>query len=235
MTVPDGGTSGSGPTPGVGDGAGALPDRPALRGWLHAGALPVMVALGIALVTVPEVSAGGRLLLAVYAVGTSAMLGASAAYHRLRWSPAARRIAQRVDRSAIFLAIAGGYTPVAWVCLDGAWRVAVLSTVWGGAAVGIAFHWIPRTPPVAKGASFIVVGWTAAMVLPQLADALGPLGFTLILLGGIAYTLGALCFATRRPNPWPRVVGFHEVFHAFTLVAAGLQFAGIAITVVPLL
>ncbi|MFM2183901.1 MAG: hypothetical protein RJB61_2195 [Actinomycetota bacterium] len=218
-----------------GEATAALPSRPVLRGWLHAGAFPLMLALGAALVTVPDVSTGGRLLLAVYVGGTSAMLGASAAYHRLRWSPAARRIAQRVDRSAIFLAIAGGYTPVAWVCLDGAWRTTVLSTVWGGAATGIALHWIPRIHPVAKGASFIVVGWTAALVLPQLADALGTLGFMLILLGGIAYTLGALCFATRRPNPWPRVVGFHEVFHAFTVIAAGLQFAGIALTVVPLL
>lgn len=208
---------------------------PACRGWLHACSLPVMLVLGTALVTVPRLGWRSRLLLAAYAAGTTAMLAASTAYHRVRWQPARRRVAQRIDRSAIFLAIAGGYTPVAWVCLDGVWRAAVLVAAWTGAAIGIALHWLPRVPRAAKGGSYLVVGWSAAAALPRMADVLGTTGFVLILLGGISYTVGAVCLAARRPDPWPRVFGFHEVFHAFTIVAAGLQFAGIALAVVPLL
>lgn len=207
--------------------------RPMLRGWAHAVSFPVMAVLGLVLVLRPDVSTHGRVLLAVYVAGTCAMFGASAMYHRVRWHTRAKALMQRVDRSAIFLAIAGGYTPVAWVSLDGAPRVAVLASVWTGAAIGISLNWLPRVHHVAKGASFIVVGWVAAAVLPRLSGALGTAGFLFILFGGIAYTLGALCFATRRPDPWPRVFGFHEVFHAFTVVAAGLQFTGIAVAVVP--
>ncbi|MFZ9628893.1 MAG: PAQR family membrane homeostasis protein TrhA [Ilumatobacteraceae bacterium] len=210
-----------------------LPDRPALRGWLHAVSFPVMTVLGLALVLRADVSAHGRLLLGVYVAGTCTMFGASALYHRVRWRARAKALMQRVDRSAIFLAIAGGYTPVAWVCLDGTTRTVVLASVWTGALVGISLNWLPHVHHAAKGASFIVVGWIAAAVLPRLAGELGTAGFALILFGGVSYTIGAICFATRRPNPWPRVFGFHEVFHAFTVVAAGLQFTGIAVAVVP--
>jgi hemolysin III len=136
----------------------------------------------------------------------------------------------------IFLAIAGAYTPVAAIGLDGWQRPAVLATVWVGAAVGMLLEWLPFTTPRALfTAIYVVVGWSAALALPQLLDGLGGLGFGLVLGGGVAYTLGAVVYATKRPDPWPRVFGFHEVFHACTVVGAGCHLAAIAFVVVPLM
>lgn len=207
--------------------------RPLLRGWSHVVSFPLMVGLGIALVVVPSMSVAGRLVLGVYVAGTATMFGMSALYHRGRWSPRARSIAQRLDHSAIFLAIAGGYTPVVWATLDGWWRIGVLGGAWLGAAIGITLHWVPSVPEVLRGASYLGVGWIAVVALPPMLEALGVLGFALILAGGVCYTIGAVCLFTERPDPWPRVFGFHEVFHAFTVVAAGLQFAAIAVAVTP--
>ena len=211
------------------------PSKPLLRGWSHAVSFPLMVAVGVALVAFSTVSTTGRVVLGIYVGGTATMFGVSALYHRVRWQPGARAIAQRLDHSAIFLAIAGGYTPVVWVCLDGWSRTGVLGAAWLGAAIGIAIHWIPAVPEVLSSASYLLVGWIAVIALPPMIDALGPTGFALILAGGICYTIGAVCLFTQRPDPWPRVFGFHEVFHAFTVVAAGLQFAAITTTVAPLL
>lgn len=213
----------------------AVPSPPLLRGWAHLVAFPVMVAVGSVLVAASAVGTSGRIVLAVYVAGTAAMFGTSAMYHRIRWSPRAKAIAQRFDHSAIFLAIAGGYTPVTWVCLDGWWRTGVLAAAWLGAAAGIVLHWLRSAPEILKGASYLVVGWTALVALPRMIDALSGAGFALILAGGICYTVGAVCLFVRRPNPWPRVFGFHEVFHAFTIVAAVLQFIAISAFVTPML
>lgn len=208
---------------------------PLLRGWTHLVSFPLMLICGIALVVLPKASASDRLLLAIYAAGTATMFGVSALYHRGRWQPPAKALMQKLDRSAIFLAIGGGFTPIAAVCLDGAQRSAVLITAWVGSAIGIALQWIPRVHRAWKGASYIIVSWTAVFVFPQLADRLGAWGFGLMLAGGACYTLGALALAVRWPNPWPSVFGFHEVFHAFTVVASALQFLAIAYAVVPLM
>ncbi len=210
-----------------------VPPKPLLRGWSHLVSFPVWTIVGVSLVALANVALPGRLLLGVYVVGTGTMFGVSAMYHRGRWQPPAKALMQKFDRSAIFLAIAGGYTPIAVVCLDGWVRVAVLVTAWVGAVAGIALHWVPRVPTALRGASYIVVSWAAVAVFPQLARGLGTAGFVLLLAGGACYTIGALSLATRWPNPWPRVFGFHEVFHAFTIVAAALQFAAIAYAVVP--
>jgi hemolysin III len=140
---------------------------------------------------------------------------------------------QKLDRTAIFLAIAGGYTPSAALCLDGWTLGAVLVCVWVGAGLGMAIQWMPQVPRTWRGASYIIVSWIAAFTFPDLWRGLGPTGFVLVLAGGACYTVGALALATRWPNPWPRVFGFHEVFHAFTVVAAGLQFVAIAWFVAP--
>ena len=209
--------------------------RPALRGWAHAISFPLWLVLGVTMITTADTGALGTALLAVYVGGTATMFGVSALYHRGRWRPRVKAILQRCDRSAIFLAIAGGYTPIAWASLSGVTRTAVLVSVWGGAAIGIAIHWLPRAHRAVRGGSYMVVSWVAIAVFPQLHRAVGPSGFWLILVGGICYTIGAIAFATRWPNPWPRVFGFHEVFHAFTVVAAALQFIAVAVGVVPLL
>ena len=207
--------------------------KPLLRGWMHLVSFPVWVALGLTMVAVANAPSVGTLLLLVYVVGTGTMFGVSAMYHRGRWQPRTRLLMQKLDRSAIFLAIAGGYTPIAWVCLDGWVRVAVLATAWLGAVAGIVLHWVPNVPKALRGASYMVVSWAALLVFPQLASGLGAVGFSLLVAGGLCYTVGAVSLATRWPNPWPKVFGFHEVFHAFTVVAAGLQFAAIAYAVLP--
>jgi len=208
---------------------------PLLRGWTHMVSFPLMVSCGIALVALPRASATDRLLLAIYVVGTATMFGVSALYHRGRWQPPAKALMQKLDRSAIFLAIGGGFTPVAAVCLEGAQRTTTLVTVWVGSAIGIVLQWMPRVHRAWKGASYIIVSWTAVLVFPELFDRLGPTGFGLMVVGGACYTIGALTLAVRWPNPWPDVFGFHEVFHAFTVVASALQFAAISYAVVPLM
>lgn len=208
---------------------------PLLRGWTHMVSFPLMLISGIILVALPHASARDRIALAIYAGGTATMFGVSALYHRGRWQPPTKALMQKLDRSAIFLAIGGGFTPIAAVCLEGAQRTAILIAAWAGSAIGIALQWLPRIHRAWRGASYIIVSWTAILVFPQLADRLGAVGFGLVLAGGVCYTLGALALAVRWPNPWPKVFGFHEVFHAFTVVASGLQFVAIAYAVVPLM
>lgn len=192
-----------------------------------------MLVGGGALLWFADLSIGRRTTLAVYVFGTATMFGVSALYHRVRWRPRAKRLMQRIDHSAIFLAIAGGYTPVAMLCLDGPARWIVIGGVWAGAVLGIALHWLPRVPRFWHGASYIIVSWAAVVTLPALWRGMGGLGFGLILAGGVCYTIGAIALATKRPDPWPRVFGFHEIFHAFTVIAAGLQYAAIAGVVAP--
>lgn len=210
--------------------------KPLLRGWSHVVAAVVMTVLGMIVIGVADASATARVWLVVYVVGTVAMFSVSALYHRLRWSPAATARMRRADHSTIFLAIAGAYTPIAATHLDGWHRTAVLATVWGGAVIGIALQWLPRhVPRWLFTAVYVVVGWSMALALPQLFRGMGALGFSLVLAGGIAYTIGAIVYAAKRPDPWPRTFGFHEVFHACTVVGAGLHMAAIAFVVVPAL
>ena len=207
--------------------------KPLLRGWTHAVSFPVMLLAGIAMLLVVQARFPDRLLLAVYVAGTATMFCVSAMYHRGRWTPPVKLRMQKLDRTAIFLAIAGGYTPIAALCLDGWTLAAVLIGVWSGALVGMAIQWMPRVPRAWRGASYIIVSWVAVFTLPDLWRGLGPTGFVLVLAGGVCYTVGAVALATRWPDPWPRVFGFHEVFHAFTVVAAALQFVAIAAFVAP--
>lgn len=208
--------------------------KPLLRGWSHVVAFGAVAVLGALMVVFAEASAGDRLLLVVYTAGTLAMFGVSALYHRVRWEPRVHSVMKRLDHSTIFLAIAGAYTPIAVIALHGWQRPAVLTMVWAGAAVGVLLEWLPfQTPRALFTAIYVIVGWSAALALPQLFSGLGGLGFGLVLGGGLAYTVGAVVYATKRPDPWPRVFGFHEVFHAFTVVGAGCHLAAIAFVVVP--
>lgn len=210
--------------------------KPLLRGWSHVLAFTVIAVLGIIMVAVAGASTGDRLLLVVYVAGTLTMFGVSALYHRLRWHDRARSIMRRLDHSAIFLAIAGAYTPVMAIALDGWQRAFVLIAAWGGTVVGMTLEWLPiKVPRPLFTAVYVVVGWSAAVAFPQLSRSLGTAGFLLILGGGLLYTLGAVVYAVKRPDPWPRVFGFHEIFHLFTLAGAGCHLAAIAFYVVPLM
>jgi hemolysin III len=209
------------------------PTHPLLRGWSHVVALVAAAVLcGLMVGLAPGTLA--RATAIVYLVGLCAMFGVSALYHRVSWSPAARARMGRIDHSTIFAAIAGTYTPVAALGLDGWARTTLLALVWGGAVVGVALQWLPITLPRWLFTSiYALVGWAAVIALPQLHDALGTVGLALLAGGGLAYTLGAVVYALQRPDPWPSVFGFHEVFHACTVVGAGLHLAVVGLVVLP--
>jgi hemolysin III len=186
-----------------------------------------VVAGPILIAQAPDAGAG--VALTVYVLSLAALFGVSASFHRIRWSPAARRRMRRADHATIFVAIAGTYTAVAGLALKGWAQVLVLCLVWVGGAAGIAVRqaWLDA-PKWAIAVPYVVVGWTAVAVIPQLVRTLGGVGFGLVVAGGAAYTLGALCYALRRPNPFPGVFGYHEAFHAFTVVGAVLHFVAVA-------
>ncbi len=202
-----------------------MPQKPLLRGWSHVGALVVAAALGGVEIGLSPGN-GARAAVIIYVIGLCTMLGVSSLYHRLRWQPVALSRMRRLDHSTIFLAIAGSYTPIA--------ALAVLATVWGGAIVGMTLQWLPIDVPRWAGtAVYAVVGWAALINMPALYHGLGPVGFGLMMGGGVAYTAGAVVYALKKPDPWPTVFGYHEVFHAFTVIGAGLHIATIGLVVLP--
>ncbi|HEX3980077.1 MAG TPA: hemolysin III family protein [Acidimicrobiales bacterium] len=212
----------------------AEPGKPALRGVFHEVAFFVSLVSGAALIRAAP-TAGSTLAVTIYAVSVSLLFGISALFHRHTWGPVGRRRMRRADHSTIFIAIAGSYTAVAGIALSGWARTTVLCIVWGGALVGITLRqvWLDA-PKWVIALPYVVVGWAAVAVLPQLLAALGGVGFALLLAGGLAYSAGAAVYALKRPNPIPGVLGYHEVFHACTIVGAILHFVVIAWFVLPL-
>ncbi len=168
-------------------------------------------------------------MLTVYVVSLAALFGVSAAFHRIRWSPVGRRRMRRADHATIFLAIAGTYTAVAGLTVHGWAQVLVLCLVWFGGAIGVTVRqvWLDA-PKWAIAVPYIVAGWSALAIIPQLLRGLGGGGFALILAGGACYTIGAVCYSIKRPNPVPGMFGYHEVFHAFTVMGAALHYVAIA-------
>jgi len=195
--------------------------RPVLRGWLHVGAFVAWLVGGPFLIAAAP-DGGSRAALSVYVLAMLAMFGTSASFHRIRWSAPAWRRMRRADHGAIFVGIAGTSTGVACLALSGWPQALLLSMAWGGAIVGIVVRqaWLDA-PQWAVAVPYMVVGWSALIVSPQLIRSLGWTGFALILIAGIAYTVGALIYARKRPDPWPGVFGFHEIFHACTVIGAG--------------
>jgi hemolysin III len=180
-------------------------------------------------------SAGrARLAASIYALAVSALLGTSALYHRVTWRPKARRWMRRLDHSMIFVLIAGTYTPVALLALHGSLASTILIVLWAGALGGVVFKlvWIDA-PKWLLASVYVVLGCVSAAILGELPAAIGWLGVAGLTTGGLLYALGAIIYASGRPNPWPRVFGYHEVFHALVLAAAGLHYAVIAFAVLP--
>jgi hemolysin III len=171
---------------------------------------------------------------AVFATCVAVMLGTSALYHRVLWPPRARRLMRRADHAAIYLLIAGTYTPVGLLVLEGAWRWTVLSIVWAGAAVAIALKlaWVDA-PPWVAAAIGLALGWAGVAAVPSILGEIGLAGTLLLGVGGALYTVGAVIYARRRPDPVPHVFGYHEVFHALVIGAALCQYAAIAFFVLP--
>jgi hemolysin III len=200
---------------------------PRLRGRLHQVAFLVSIPAGIALVLAAQ-SRLARLGVLVYALSLTAMFGTSAAFHRLRWSPEARLRMDRLDRTMIYVLIAGSYTPVCLLALRPGWRVAFLTLVWTGAAVGVALVLLRnrhRGIGVVRMVLYLGLGWLSLLILPQLARALGLGQLALGVVGGLLYTVGAVVLIRRRPDPNPRVFGYHEVWHAFTVAAGACHYA----------
>jgi hemolysin III len=205
--------------------------RPRLRGVSHQYAFFVSIAVGPALVLIAD-GAGKRAGAAVFAITIATMFGVSALYHRVAWEPSARRWMRRLDHAAIYLLIAGTYTPFALLALSGAWRWTILPIVWGGALAAIVLKvaWVDG-PKWLSAAIGLGLGWVGVIVLPQLWSHAGPTGIVLLAIGGLLYTVGAVVYARERPDPVPTVFGYHEIFHALVIAAAGCQYAAVALFV----
>src|SRR5215207_8213511 len=198
--------------------------KPAMRGLLHFWSFVVSIFAGTALVAIAASTASTRAAAAtaVYATTVLGLFGVSALYHRRHWVTArARALMRRLDHSMIFLFIAGTYTPFAMLAMPERTGVVVLLVVWSGALAGVALKLVwPHGPRWLSVPVYIALGWVAVFVMPALLANAGLTAFVLLAVGGVLYTLGALCYATRWPDPWPAVFGHHEFFHAATVVAA---------------
>ncbi len=201
------------------------PPKPILRGRLHQVAFFVAIPAGIVLISLAHRTAA-RVAAVIYAVSLLAQLGTSAAYHVRPWSARALRRMKRLDHSMIFVLIAGTYTPMCLLVLHGAWSIAVLVAAWAGAVAGIALK-MARVDGLRRvtGTLYISLGWLVVVALPQTIRGLSPVALGLLVTGGIMYTGGAVVLARRRPDPSPRVFGYHEVWHSFTVAASACHFA----------
>jgi hemolysin III len=211
----------------------ALNQKPRFRGVSHQWAFFVSLAAGAALILLANGSTA-TIAAGIYAFSLSGLLGVSALYHRVNWKPAARRWMRRLDHTMIFVLIAGTYTPFALLVLHGDLARVVLIAVWVMAGAGAVLNllwW--NAPKRVTAAVYISTGWIAVLAFPQLWSGLGPVGFGLIVVGGILYTAGAVVYARRRPDPRPAVFGYHEIFHLLVIAAAACDFAAIAIYALP--
>ena len=192
--------------------------KPTWRGWIHAATFPITIVAGIVLIALAEGTAA-KWASAVFVLTSMLLFGNSALYHRFDWNPRTKVILKRIDHANIFLLIAGTYTPLAILALppDKGWLL--LGIVWGGALVGIAFRvfWIgaPRWLYVPL---YLLLGWAAVMYLGDLLEASVAM-MVLVIVGGLLYTVGAIVYGMKRPNPWPGHFGFHEIFHVCTVLA----------------
>ena len=205
--------------------------KPKLRGWLHAGTFPLSVLLGAILVILAP-NDKTRVSSAIFAVTASLLFGVSALYHRGSWSPRAAGVLKRMDHANIFLIIAGTYTPFSVLLLSPGPARTLLWIVWTGALLGVAFRvlWVgaPRWLYVPV---YIALGWVAVAYIPQFWAGGNPAVFVLVLVGGALYTIGAVVYGLRKPDPSPRWFGFHEVFHVFTVLAFLTHYVGVSIAV----
>jgi hemolysin III len=210
-----------------------LSQKPRLRGVSHQWAFFVSLGAGAALILA---ASGTRAVIAmsIYAFSLSAMLGTSALYHRVTWTPDVRQWMRRLDHTMIFVFIAGTYTPFALLVMHGTLAEMVLIVVWATAAAGIVLNlvWI-SAPYWVTAVIYLSTGWVAIVTLPQLWDEIGPVGVGMIALGGALYSAGAVIYARRKPDPRPQVFGYHEIFHVLVIAAAATQYAAVAIYALP--
>lgn len=205
-------------------------ERPALRGVLHLGAALAAVAGAAWLLLIAD-SPTGYVGAAVFAASLILLYGTSATYHRIAWGPTARRVVKRVDHSMIFVLIAGTYTPF---CLHVslAWGIPMLSVVWSLAGAGALLKVLwPDSPRWLGVTLYIGLGWVALAAASEVLDVFSAAPIVMLALGGALYTLGGIVYALRRPNPLPRVFGYHEVFHALVVAGSAVHFSIVAVFV----
>lgn len=205
------------------------PLKPKLRGWLHAGWTPLALIGGLILV-IGAPTSNGRIGGAVFLAGSLLLFGTSAIYHRFGWGDRATAVLRRMDHSNIFVFIAATYTPLALLLLQGRSRVLLLTLVWVAGVLGLLFRvlWL-SAPRWLYTVLYLVMGWAAVGWLNQFLANGGPLIFSLIVAGGLCYSLGAVVYGRKRPDPSPRWFGFHEIFHSFTILGSGCHYAAIAL------
>jgi len=208
---------------------GELPPR--ARGWIHRVALLVAGPAGVVLLLIAS-TWGARLAVAVYTLTLITVFWVSSTYHRGSWSAEEFARWQRRDHAAIFLLIAGSYTPYCVLALDGAWRPAMLAAIWVGAAIGIAVQLYRVDLHVLSAVMYLGLGWAAIIPFPQFARVLSPAALILTVIGGLLYSLGALALALHRPKLFPRTFGYHEVWHAATAAAAACHYVAVLLILI---
>jgi len=195
--------------------------KPLLRGWSHAVAALVSVAGLVALILITRHDPAKLASMVVYGVGLVLLFGVSATYHVFNWPPRVKDWLRRADHATIFVFIAATYTPLVFNILDGWWRIGVLTAIWICAGAGVAgaapFLRIPRG---LLAGLYVIMGWLAVVALVPLTAALGWAAAVLMALGGLQYSLGAAAYAFRKPRLWPRVFGYHELFHLAVITAS---------------
>ena len=192
--------------------------KPTWRGWIHAATFPVAIAAGVVLIVLAE-GPIAKTAASIFMASSLVLFGISALYHRINWKPKTKQIFRRLDHANIFLLIAGTYTPIALLALPLDKGIILLIAVWSGALLGIGFRvfWIgaPRWLYVPL---YLLLGWAAVMYIVDIANA-NIAAMVLVIVGGLLYTLGAVVYGIKRPNPAPGVFGFHEIFHSLTVLA----------------
>ncbi|MGC4760459.1 PAQR family membrane homeostasis protein TrhA [Micromonospora trifolii] len=197
--------------------------KPRMRGWLHTYAFFVALVCGIVLCSIAATRPGWAPLVSclIYSLTVCGLFGTSALYHRRVWSERGYQVMRRMDHSMIFVFIAGTYTPLCAMLLAPRPATVMLALVWGGALAGVAVKVVwPHAPRWVSAPLYLALGWVAVAMLPEILHGGGVAALALLIVGGAIYSIGAVFYALRRPNPWPTVFGHHEFFHACTLLAA---------------
>ncbi|GAB3817215.1 hemolysin III family protein [Tessaracoccus terricola] len=207
------------------------PEKPLMRGWLHLGFAPAVLVAGLVL-TVFAPTLLGRIGCGVFTLSAVQLFGTSAAYHRGNWKPRTLAVFRRIDHSNIFVFIAGTYTPLSLLLLEGNSRVFLLVLIWSIAVLGVLFRlvWL-GAPRWLYTLLYVAMGWAAVGWLGQFWANGGPAVVVLVIVGGLLYSVGALAYGTKRPRLSPRWFGFHEVFHTCTILAATCHLVAIALAV----